>query len=208
MKFRNPETGEVFEDMTAARFAFCRMQCKPCPISCFQNEDETRCDIFCCDHPREAARLMGYEVVEDEPEKTCDSCKHYKGNKVCGFKDFAIQITPEQGCAVWKPKEEANMDKPDQQAKADQGKPCPSLCPVSLIEAVTAVRMYGTQKYGDPDNWKQVEPERYHQAMLRHILMAWNDPYKRDPESGLLALEHAACNIAFLLEFYKEAHNG
>ncbi len=95
MKFRNPETGEVFEDMTAARFAFCRMKCKPCPISCFQNEDETRCDIFCCDHPREAARLMGYEVVEDEPEKTCDSCRHYKGNKVCGFKDFAIQITPE-----------------------------------------------------------------------------------------------------------------
>ena len=75
MKFRNPETGEVFEDMTAARFAFCRMQCKPCkpcPISCFQNEDETRCDIFCCDHPHEAARLMGYEVVEDdcvEPRK-------------------------------------------------------------------------------------------------------------------------------------------
>ena len=65
MKFRNPETGEVFEDMTAARFAFCRMKCKPCPISCFQNEDETRCDIFCCDHPREAARLMGYEVVEE-----------------------------------------------------------------------------------------------------------------------------------------------
>lgn len=96
----------------------------------------------------------------------------------------------------------------DQQAKADQGKPCPSLCPVSLIDAVTAVRMFGLKKYHDPDNWRKVEPERYHQALLRHILMAWNDPYKRDPESGLLALEHAACNIAFLLEFYKEAHNG
>ena len=99
------------------------------------------------------------------------------------------------------------MGKPDQQAKADQGKPHPSWVPVALIEGVMAVREMGTKKYGDPDNWKTVEPERYHQAMLRHILMAWNDPYKRDPESGLLALEHAACNIAFLLEFYKEAPN-
>ena len=90
--------------------------------------------------------------------------------------------------------------KAPQQAKADQGKPRPSLCPVSLIEAVTAVRMYGTQKYGDPDNWKQVEPERYHQAMLRHILAAWNDPYKIDPESGLPHIAHVATNIAFLLE--------
>lgn len=81
MKFRNPETGEVFEDMTAARFAFCRMKCKPCPISCFQNGDETRCDIFCCDHPHEAAHLMGYEVVEDEPtwaERLEASVKHKK----------------------------------------------------------------------------------------------------------------------------------
>lgn len=46
----------------------------------------------------------------------------------------------------------------DQQAKADQGKPCPSLVPVSLIEAVTAIRMYGSQKYGDPENWRQVDP--------------------------------------------------
>lgn len=96
------------------------------------------------------------------------------------------------------------LDELDQQAKADQGKPCPSLCPVSLIEAVTAVRMYGTQKYGDPDNWKQVEPERYHQAMLRHILAAWNDPYKIDPESGLPHIAHVATNIGFLLEMKEE----
>ena len=100
--------------------------------------------------------------------------------------------------------EEANMDKPDQQAKADQGKPCPSLCPASLIDAVTAVRMFGLKKYHDPDNWKRVEPERYHQALLRHILAAWNDPYKVDPESGLFHIQHVACNIAFLLEMKKE----
>ena len=99
-------------------------------------------------------------------------------------------------------------EKAPQQAKADQGKPHPSWVPVALIEGVMAVREEGTKKYGDPDNWRQVEPSRYHQALLRHILMAWNDPYKRDPESGLLALEHAACNVAFLLEFYKEGHNG
>lgn len=92
----------------------------------------------------------------------------------------------------------------DQQPKTDQGKPHPSYVPVALIEGVMAVREYGNQKYHDPDNWKQVEPDRYHQALLRHILAAWNDPYKVDPESGLLHLAHAACNIAFLLEMKKE----
>ena len=102
------------------------------------------------------------------------------------------------------PMQEPDRTARDQQAKADQGKPCPSLCPVSLIDAVTAVRMFGLKKYHDPDNWRKVEPERYHQALLRHILAAWNDPYKVDPESGLLHLAHAACNIAFLLEMKKE----
>lgn len=88
----------------------------------------------------------------------------------------------------------------DQQAKADQDKPHPSYVPVALIEGVMAVREYGNQKYHDPDNWKQVEPERYHQAMLRHILAAWNDPYKIDPESGLPHIAHVATNIGFLLE--------
>ena len=92
----------------------------------------------------------------------------------------------------------------DQQAKADAGKPHPSYVPVSLIEGVMAVREYGNAKYHDPDNWKQVEPERYHQAMLRHILAAWNDPYKIDPESGLPHIAHVATNIAFLLEMKEE----
>ena len=96
------------------------------------------------------------------------------------------------------------LDELDQQAKADAGKPHPSYVPVALIEGVMAVREIGTKKYGDPDNWKQVEPERYHQAMLRHILAAWNDPYKIDPESGLPHIAHVATNIAFLLEMKEE----
>ena len=85
------------------------------------------------------------------------------------------------------------------EAKADGGKPHPSYVPVEIIEAVMRVREYGTAKYHDPDNWKIVEPERYHDAMLRHVLACWNDPYAVDPESWLMHLEHIACNVAFLL---------
>ena len=88
--------------------------------------------------------------------------------------------------------------------KADANKPHPSWVPVALIEGVMAVREHGTARYGDPDNWKQVEPSRYHEALLRHVLAIWNDPYAVDPESGLLHLEHTACNVAFLLQMRKE----
>ena len=89
-------------------------------------------------------------------------------------------------------------------AKADAGKPHPSYVPPALIRSVMRVREYGNAKYHDPDNWRTVEPERYHDALLRHILAAWVDPYAVDPESGLLHLEHAACNIAFLLSMKEE----
>lgn len=70
MKFRNPETGEVFEDIVAARFNFCNQRCRECPISCWNNEGEMRCDIYCHFHPKEVVRLIGYEVVEDTPTDT------------------------------------------------------------------------------------------------------------------------------------------
>lgn len=89
-------------------------------------------------------------------------------------------------------------------AKNDGGKPHPSYVPVEIIEAVMQVREYGTAKYGNPDNWRAVEPERYHDAMLRHVLACWNNPWAEDPESGLLHLEHIACNVAFLLALRKE----
>lgn len=74
-KFRNPKTGEVFEDLTAGRFAFCNARCQICPISCHKNEDKTRCDIYCARHPRLAAKLMGYEIVEDSKEVEIDPVK-------------------------------------------------------------------------------------------------------------------------------------
>lgn len=85
------------------------------------------------------------------------------------------------------------------EAKADFGKPRPMLVPVSLIDAVTAIREYGCQKYTDPENWKQVSPERYKNAAYRHWL-SYLRGEKTDEESGYPHLWHLACNIAFLIE--------
>ena len=86
-----------------------------------------------------------------------------------------------------------------QEAKADAGKARPTLVPVSLIRAVTAIREYGCKKYHDPENWRRVEPQRYRDAAYRHWL-AYLDGEKVDEESGLPHLWHLACNITFLIE--------
>ena len=83
----------------------------------------------------------------------------------------------------------------NQQAKADAGKPRPTLTPVSLIDAVTAVRMYGNEK------------QRYRDALYRHWL-AYLKGEKCDQESGLPHLWHLACNAAFLIEMEGSIHDG
>ena len=92
--------------------------------------------------------------------------------------------------------------------KQDNGKPHPSYVPVELIKEVMAIREMGTAKYGSPDNWKRVSIERYHDAMLRHVLACWEDPFSVDEESGLLHLSHIACNVAFMLALHKEKQDG
>lgn len=88
----------------------------------------------------------------------------------------------------------------DQDAKADAGKLRLTLVPTEISRAIARVRMYGTDKYHDPDNWKRVEPERYRDALLRHIMSYVDDPSSVDEESGLKHIWHAACNIAFLIQ--------
>ena len=90
-------------------------------------------------------------------------------------------------------------------AKNDQGKLRLSLVPRQIIREIAAVRMFGTKKYKDPDNWKTVEPERYRDAAYRHFLAYLDDPQSVDPESGLKHLSHLACNIAFLCELENQS---
>ena len=88
----------------------------------------------------------------------------------------------------------------DQTIKADAGKLMLTLVPRAIIRAIAAIRAYGVKKYGDPDNWKKVEIQRYRDAAYRHWLAYLDDPDGVDEESGLPHLWHHACNIAFLCE--------
>ena len=124
----------------------------------------TRC------YPHKAARLMGYEVIDD--------------SKVVDFDPV----------------------NPNQTAKADAGKARLSLVPFEIVYCIARVREHGTIKYHDPDNWKQVEPSRYVDALLRHTLAFAEDNQSLDAESDLPHLWHAACNLAFLCEMLKEEY--
>lgn len=122
-------------------------------------------------------------------EKSCDNCKH---------RDNQLDEYPCSRCSVhayfeWQPIE------PEQSAKADNGKPRPTLVPPSLIWAVAAIREYGATKYKSDDNWMSVEPQRYRDALYRHWL-AYLEGEVNDSESGLPHLWHIATNVAFLIE--------
>jgi hypothetical protein len=73
------------------------------------------------------------------------------------------------------------------------------------IEKLAKVLTMGAAKYS-PDNWKKVEPfnDRYFAALMRH-LVAWRNGETVDPESGQSHLDHAMCNIMFLM--WKEDEN-
>lgn len=95
---------------------------------------------------------------------------------------------------------EAEYVEHDQSAKADEGKLQLTLVPQSILPAIAQIRMYGCQKYSNPDNWKRVEPERYRDAAYRHWIAYLADNKSVDTESGLPHLWHCACNLAFLIE--------
>lgn len=83
-------------------------------------------------------------------------------------------------------------------AKYDTGKLKLSRVPPAVITAIATVREFGFRKYGEAENWRSISPDRWHEALLRHALEMWNDPYHIDEESGLPSLWHLATNAAFL----------
>ena len=87
------------------------------------------------------------------------------------------------------------------QNKSDSGKPRLQFLPWAPLREVAAVMDYGARKY-KPQSWQRVPDaeERYRDALLRH-LWAYLEGEKRDPETDLHHLAHAACNCLFLVWF-------
>jgi len=87
--------------------------------------------------------------------------------------------------------------------KHDESKRRMDLIPSSLGAAVARVLEFGANKYGD-NNWRKgLKWGRVYAALQRHLADFW-DGNDLDSESGLPHLYHAACNIAFLIEFYEK----
>lgn len=101
----------------------------------------------------------------------------------------------------WEP--DCDMEETNQSVKADSGKPQLTLVPRQILFDIAEIRAFGVKKYGDPDNWKKVEIQRYRDAAFRHFVAYLDDPQGKDEESGLSHLAHLACNIAFLCELEK-----
>ena len=104
MKFRSPDTNQIFVDIYDAHADFCNdRDCDTdCPLDAPTCKDGYQsCSVWAIHHPVEAARLMGYEVLEDDEK--CSNCAYPNPSVecvTCGASHRNYQ------------KEEANMDKP------------------------------------------------------------------------------------------------
>lgn len=96
----------------------------------------------------------------------------------------------------------------NQDAKKDLGKWRPTLVPMQIMKDIAQVRDYGNRKYHDPNNWKQVELERYVDALIRHLVEFVGDFDSIDAESGIEHYKHAACNMAFICELMEKRVKG
>lgn len=131
MKFRNPETGEVLSISDAVDH-YCKQRwCDNCALREPVGDPDKVCADWAEYHPHEAARLMGFEVLEDEAEDSMfyseslevlnpakairealgdDGC--FTENERKAYQDMLNRAGKPTGINIENLMEEANVDKP------------------------------------------------------------------------------------------------
>lgn len=89
------------------------------------------------------------------------------------------------------------MSERNQAIKQDKGKVRLELIPPEAYLALGEVLTYGLIDH-EINSWKQVEPDRFVGALLRHFIAYIKDPTSRNEESGILHIDHCLCNAMFL----------
>ena len=152
----------------------------------------------------EAVKLCGSTPKVDQ----CKQCAYWSGGDMSQCiprmtADCATAITAlfaraeaAEATGMW----QSDLDA----AKRDAGKPRLSLVPPQIIFDIAQVREYGNRKYGSADNWKEVELQRYIDALYRHMLAFVEDNRSRDAESDIEHYKHMACNMAFICQLMKQ----
>ena len=133
MKFRDPATQRIFSEIVEANDYFCAKSatdCDSCPLDIPSHQQKNiSCESWCKTNQEEAARLMGYEVVEENSDNLSQTL----------INDDKTLIKVVEIDQV----KEANVDKPlkdwtlgglkewcYQYRKAHTDKPCEQTCPI------------------------------------------------------------------------------
>lgn len=93
-------------------------------------------------------------------------------------------------------------------ARKNAGKVKLSLVPLHLLGGAARVMEYGAEKYA-PYNWaKGMDWSECMDCLLRHLFKWWYCREQNDPETGEHHLDHAMCNLLFLLHYQRTFTEG
>lgn len=156
-----------------------------------------------------------YDTISDARKhfKCCEDCydcaismhnNPWRLSCVDYAKALPVETAAYMGYEIIQDETDSEPNKPNQECKKDAGKPRIALVPMQILRDVAEVRGWAVDnKYHDPDNWKDVELDRYINAMLRHTIAFVEDMESKDEESGLYHQYHAETNWVFISELLK-----
>ena len=152
MKLR--KTVEMSIEEAQDDFCYRYETCGVCPLN---KKAPSDCLAWCVAHPHEAARLMGYEVVEDG-QYICPSCGNaLPENPIGGY------TCPYCGYGERTKKKEANMDKPLKDWTLGEVKECCSKHGTCVSECPFSTKNKLCRMTSNPCDWDLTDKPRFTQ---------------------------------------------